>query len=410
MTARQELQGLRTRTQDNTSRMEAEIEQLKTENNKYKTRELEMRTYMEQQLQLLKRLIGHKQRLERDLLTAHASIEEMSAGDHDRQTTLEMPGGDRDESWSNQGSTSIGPRSISPRSVSPSQDIGRMSSTSLDSSGTSPGGGASWGLDYSSAPPECQSEDKAWIKQMARDPNDDNIKRHMQAVYYNAAHPLGSCMAEFTSSTSLLIRGLLESECPIGPEIMESIKPVRTFIEMMHQHSQTAFPLLRSEENAAISLPILENVVLSPIYDDLFALFQGVYRDEDDKYSRITSALSDATADQLGVNPKYLPAAEPSEQHGPMGRYTPAVNALRRIADVHSPLSKVKIITETCNKLVECSADAGSTAVMGADDTLPLLVYCVVKARIPYFASQIHYIEAFLLEEMVCGEAHTHHG
>jgi len=57
---------------------------------------------------------------------------------------------------------------------------------------------------------------------------------------------------------------------------------------------------------------------------------------------------------------------------------------------------------QTCNLLTQCTE---SNEAMGADDLLPLLVYCVVKAEVPHYAAEMKFIEEFVLEEMACGEA-----
>jgi len=178
------------------------------------------------------------------------------------------------------------------------------------------------------------------------------------------------------------------------------VEPVKAFLEMILDTCQTAYPFLHQEEMMAVALPVLEKIVLSPFYEHIYEIFCAAYAEEDRRCKRSVQSLQDQDAETMGVRRRYCEGAEPGPA-GIAGKYTPAVEHLRGMVRKQSPLEKAQVIMESCKQLMRLSE---SGEMMGADDLLPLLVFCVVKADLKHLAAEMHYIEEFVLEEMACGE------
>ena len=91
------------------------------------------------------------------------------------------------------------------------------------------------------------------------------------------------------------------------------------------------------------------------------------------------------------------------------GVYAGAVETLRSIEEIRSPMKKLACIKQTCDEICATIKEqfpektAGELAI-SADDLLPLFSYVLIQAAPQHFESWLHMIENFLPENMEKGE------
>jgi len=116
-------------------------------------------------------------------------------------------------------------------------------------------------------------------------------------------------------------------------------------------------------------------------------------------------AWRNASAHELGVPHRFSKnLSQDRERMGKGGEqarcgvFLMAVQCIRGLSCVHSPYEKVGVIREACDLMAK-NGDA-----LGADDMLPLLVFCFIQAEVPHLASELRYIEEMLMEDLADDE------
>eukprot|EP01113_Clastostelium_recurvatum_P044360 TRINITY_DN7481_c0_g1_i6.p1 TRINITY_DN7481_c0_g1~~TRINITY_DN7481_c0_g1_i6.p1 ORF type:complete len:605 (-),score=135.72 TRINITY_DN7481_c0_g1_i6:14-1795(-) len=167
---------------------------------------------------------------------------------------------------------------------------------------------------------------------------------------------------------------------------------------------------------------VIETYIMGLLHDRIFPALKDIYREEDEHMLRIMDEFQHIRLGDLGL-------AEDLEQHTGEGIYflsqldhkcTPfdklfcfqdannsVANSLSISVAAHkaSPLSSAPSTPFSTSPIASPSLLASppatpSTSMITADELLPLLVYMIVKSRIPNLASTVAYVEHFIMSNI----------
>jgi hypothetical protein len=81
-----------------------------------------------------------------------------------------------------------------------------------------------------------------------------------------------------------------------------------------------------------------------------------------------------------------------------------AVGRLQALPQEAAPIGKLRLIVECAQRLLQVRQGGDA---MGADDLVPLLMWCVVRANVPGLVSEMRYMESLMGEEgsLAAGES-----
>ncbi|PRP83996.1 hypothetical protein PROFUN_08593 [Planoprotostelium fungivorum] len=198
---------------------------------------------------------------------------------------------------------------------------------------------------------------------------------------------------------------------------------------------------------------MISDVVFSKIYDSLFTLYKATNQSVDTLLTVKTRCLSQVTLEQLGTRPDLIfgrsGSAEPdsflgNESEAP---YLEAVNKLRQLSEFRTVSRKLGILKEASRTILQCISDhcfkedereevceeegapeAGlensgyfledspvmsrnseeisiGVHAVGSEDKLPILLYCLIQARIPQLHSELCWMKEFALPQVFTSEA-----
>merc|ERR1712196_345644 len=115
---------------------------------------------------------------------------------------------------------------------------------------------------------------------------------------------------------------------------------------------------------------------------------------DEERYAGAVKSWSGATPASLGVAPKFHERVEQDVRSDSTG-FIKAVSCLQQVAAETSAVDKVTRIRDACREM-----QADPTAATGADELLPLLVWCMIQAKVPHLVSEMKFMTEMLIPEL----------
>jgi len=259
-------------------------------------------------------------------------------------------------------------------------------------------------LNYDGFPEYIKDVDTEWHSEMLKQPSLKGIRSHVAHICRSEEHPVGFAIAGFV--------GQFNKSAQVATFEVAATR-VRKYVTILHKQVCAAFgAILLTERFHTAALAPLEAAVLSPrIANRLTGMCKADCLQEDLQYLQILKVWQQACAHELGVSQRFTKGLA-TERRGlgskgegeRCGIFLSCVQRLRGLQHVHSPFDKVGVIRDTCKLIVSCAQEAHPGVQMGADDVLPLLVFCLMQAEVPDLPSELHYIEGMLMEELADDE------
>uniref|UniRef100_A0A6B2LJ30 VPS9 domain-containing protein n=1 Tax=Arcella intermedia TaxID=1963864 RepID=A0A6B2LJ30_9EUKA len=135
-------------------------------------------------------------------------------------------------------------------------------------------------------------------------------------------------------------------------------------------------------------------------YDDFWNLLIKTYNTEDDVYAKKIGSLWST----LKLSSPELTVPVEFQLEGLEQPYQSAILSLQQLSNSTSIESKLKCLTQAATKIISsvdtywAKQSAPRAITVGADEILPLMIYVVVKARVPHIFSEGIFMELFIDE------------
>jgi hypothetical protein len=257
-----------------------------------------------------------------------------------------------------------------------------------------------------------QKQDETWRSQIALNPNDASvIEKYLCPILSVHTHPIGKIMNGFVVTFTTNYKHLTPESAAIAlPKAQQDI------FSLLEKMLETLFKRYSELASTDISKEAtyysLEYVLFPKIYSILFLMYKAKYREKDYIFDAKFNELRDIHPKHVGLKDRFW--LEPQLQYNseilnhltPEGpQYQKAIFLLQKIANEKCPAEKVKILIlsqqEICNCIAVFWGDkiAKDKLLVGADDLVALLAYCIIKSNIQNLASEIAFIEDNLTED-----------
>ncbi|XP_065064568.1 uncharacterized protein LOC135690824 [Rhopilema esculentum] len=186
------------------------------------------------------------------------------------------------------------------------------------------------------------------------------------------------------------------------------VKEIHTSLGKLHSllvvtYKELDLPIGRDQSYAA-----LESVFFKPLWQWVNLAFRRLNIKKEVILYEVIQKRRHCNPTQFFVRDKFsLLESEQCEASYP---YKVAVDELRKIISLSSPLEKLECIVSTTKLICQCATDfwkkqgESSPPNIGCDDLLPILTYVVVKTALPQLVSECHAMEEFIHESYLLGE------
>uniref|UniRef100_A0A7S0WUR0 VPS9 domain-containing protein n=1 Tax=Pyramimonas obovata TaxID=1411642 RepID=A0A7S0WUR0_9CHLO len=134
----------------------------------------------------------------------------------------------------------------------------------------------------------------------------------------------------------------------------------------------------------AIMREALETVIMERVHDEVWPAMLALNQQRQAPLQRVLSALRNAPAKRLGVDPKHAQVVT-----------APLIAKLQTLSEQRTPRAMGVTLVSTMQMLMASAAAAPSTKVVSADDLLPLTAWLVVQSQPLQMFAVIQYIELF---------------
>jgi len=192
----------------------------------------------------------------------------------------------------------------------------------------------------------------------------------------NSNHPIGNAVSEFRAA---VVHTLLQ-----GRRISDVLKNIRLFVAELKLLTLNALALERLVVNEQRPITVLfEQAVATPVYSTTIQLLSLANNNADCRYNTALQACMAFEPIDFGCKAglNFEPAS-----------LMAAVAALNKLHESVSATEKGLWIIQACTQIVE--ACAGEE--VGADDLVPLLAYCTVRAKPRDMPTQLCYVEQMM--------------
>lgn len=263
---------------------------------------------------------------------------------------------------------------------------------------------------------------KLALEDLDRSGKDFAILQPLLEVFRSKSDPVGILLREHIRQCRA---NLLEAASNEGlADINSSVERVLDEIGMVEYHLVEVFQNQYEElgdPSWALSIKVtLQDFIFSTALGPL--IFSQIHRILAKEDSSIAYLFCNASWEdlftRLRVKPRMQLGREGALDAFPIsdaGIYTRAIEELRGITSVYSPLAKLLCLTRSCNALCQSVEEYQRSDTfldssrledsLGSDDLLLLSSYVLVRAQIADLPSQLMFLSKLVPEELIRGEA-----
>lgn len=150
---------------------------------------------------------------------------------------------------------------------------------------------------------------------------------------------------------------------------------------------------------------LTDEVMHTGVYHTLLRIYSAANAEKETRYQQKIKENALISCEEMGISYYFCIDSNP-ESEG----YTPAIDLLRTLTAVTSPLAKLEIVIKTTKKLCECvdlywtGRDVqAEQLVINADMILSIFSYIVVKARVRNLMGHVALMVEFVKEDVQNG-------
>eukprot|EP01113_Clastostelium_recurvatum_P034362 TRINITY_DN4653_c0_g1_i8.p1 TRINITY_DN4653_c0_g1~~TRINITY_DN4653_c0_g1_i8.p1 ORF type:complete len:919 (-),score=226.83 TRINITY_DN4653_c0_g1_i8:34-2394(-) len=256
-------------------------------------------------------------------------------------------------------------------------------------------------------------EERKWLSLIAQrkgaDPR-DLIMQFLAGVLRQEGHPFGAGLANFVHE----LKQAIVSDSP--PSRAQTCEDIRAFVSMMLDSILTHYTEISDSctSNNALTFTraAITDTLFPFIYDDVFYMYVKDFPEEDAVQARKNNQFLTLSPAHLAIKEKFWLHmwADEDNMSGNgemimMAPYQAAVDTLKKLPTLNSPVQKVRCLVQTADAIYKCIQDhwkgrvAAEELVVGGDELLPIFSYVVIKANIPGVYSESMFMQDYIGDE-----------